>query len=297
MTDRLPPGVMLPVSVLTLLWGTNWMLFPLAVSEVSVWTFRAVAMVGSGGLLLAIAAWRRVPLQLPPAQRLRIVLSALCNLAVWNIASTYAAVLIPSGQAAILGFTMPLWAALIGWAVLREPLQPRMLLALALGAAGVGLLMWRSLGAYVQAPLGVALGLLAGLAWAVGTLLLKRGGGISVPALALAGWQMLIAAVPIVLAALWFAQVRGPGGWFMPSWPNALLIAYITLVPMAIGNLAWFSIVTRVPANVAGLSSIMVPVVAMLAGAIVHDEPFGPVQWAAMGCCAGALGLALLGRR
>ena len=31
----------------------------------------------------------------------------------WNIASTYSAILIPSGQAAVLGFTMPLWSALI----------------------------------------------------------------------------------------------------------------------------------------------------------------------------------------
>jgi drug/metabolite transporter (DMT)-like permease len=192
---------------------------------------------------------------------------------------------------------MPLWAALIGWAVLREPLSRRMMLAMALGAAGVGLLMWRSLGAYAQAPLGVALGLLAGVGWAVGTLLLKRGGGVAMPALALAGWQMLIAAVPIVIGAFWFAQLRGVGGWFIPSRTSVLLIAYITLIPMAIGNLAWFSLVTQVPANVAGLSSIMVPVVAMIAGAVVHHEPFGPVQWAAMLCCGGALGLALLGRR
>ena len=48
------------------------------------------------------------------------------------------------------------------------------------------------------------------------------------------------------------------------------------------------------PVNVAGLSSIMVPVVAMVSGAIVHGEPLGPLQWIAMACCAAALSLALM---
>jgi drug/metabolite transporter (DMT)-like permease len=44
---------------------------------------------------------------------------------------------------------------------------------------------------------------------------------------------------------------------------------------------------------VAGLSSVMVPVVAMISGAIVHGEPLGPAQLGAMACSAGALWLAL----
>jgi hypothetical protein len=47
---------------LTLVWGTNWPLFPHAVREVSVWTFRSIAMVGSGLLLLALARLRGQPL-------------------------------------------------------------------------------------------------------------------------------------------------------------------------------------------------------------------------------------------
>jgi drug/metabolite transporter (DMT)-like permease len=45
--------------------------------------------------------------------------------------------------------------------------------------------------------------------------------------------------------------------------------------------------------NVAGLASIMVPIIAMLAGAIVHGEPLGMMQWLAMACCSGALTLVL----
>ncbi len=292
-SPAIPRRAILLLALLTLVWGTNWGLFPLAVREVSVWTFRAVAVLGAGLALLAVARLRGQSLVIPRRHWPRVVIATFFYLVLWNIASTYAALMIPSGQAAVLGFTMPLWAALIGWAAGGQRLGPRLLMALALGAAAVGLLMWRSLGVYAQAPLGVALGLLAGIGWAVGTLILKRGGPSlagAVPALVLTGWQLLITAVPILTGAL----LLGDGHWFMPSWTTILIIGYITLVPMAIGNAAWFAIVGLLPTTVAGLSSILVPVVAMVSGALLHGEPLGPVQWAAMACCAAALRLALV---
>ena len=63
---------------------------------------------------------------------------------------------------------------------------------------------------------------------------------------------------------------------------------------MAIGNVAWFTIVGLLPTTVAGLSSILVPVVAMISGALIHGEPLGLIQWTAMACCAAALRLVLV---
>jgi drug/metabolite transporter (DMT)-like permease len=276
------------VFVLTLLWGTNWALFPYAVQEVSVWTFRAVSLVVSGLILLALAKLRGQSLAVPRRDWGVLVAAALVYLVVWNVASTYAAILIPSGQAAILGFTMPVWATLVGWALFREKPSPRLLLAVALSAVGVGLLAYAARGAYAKAPLGFFLGLLAGLFWALGTIILKRA-QLKLPPLVLTGWQLLIAAVPIVAAAF----ALGTGEWFMPSWTSIAVIAYIAVVPMALGNAAWFSIVGLLPASVSGLSSVMVPMVAMVTGAIVHREPLGAYQLAAMACCAGAMVLAL----
>jgi drug/metabolite transporter (DMT)-like permease len=276
------------VVVLTLVWGTTWVLFPYAVREVSVWTFCAVSITFAGLSLLALAALRGLPLSIPRTSWPTLVGAALVYLVIWNIASTFAAVLIPSGQAAILGFTMPLWATLLAWAFWGERPSLRLGLAVALGGVGVGLLMARGANAYAHAPLGFALGLLAALGWALGTLLLKRR-PIKAPALVHTGWQLLVAAVPISAAALYF----GDGMAFMPSWPSIAVIAYIALMPMALGNVMWFSIVRVLPVNVAALSSVMVPVVAMIVGAIVHQEPLGLIQLIAMGCCAGGLLLAL----
>ncbi len=288
-THHIPPRALILLGVLTLVWGTNWPLFPLAVKEVSVWTFRGVAVTIAGLALLLVARLRGHSLQVPRKDWATITAATFFYLVLWNIASTYAAILIPSGQAAILGFTMPLWAALIAWGIFGERPNRRIQLAIALGALGVGLLMYRGADAYARAPLGFALGLLAGLGWAVGTLILKRG-GVNVPVTVLTGWQLIITAVPTVAGAFVFAE----GPWFMPSWQSIAVIGYIALVPMSIGNVAWFAIVGMLPTNIAGLSSILVPIVAMIAGAIVHGEPLGALQWAAMACCCGGLALALL---
>lgn len=293
MTAGPAPGAMrkaLPLVVaLTLIWGTNWPLFPLAVREVSVWTFRAVSSVGAGLALLMLARLRGERMTIAREHWPTIAAASFAYLVVWNVASTYAAVLIPSGQAAILGFTMPLWAALISWAVLGQRPTGRILLALAAGAAGVGLLLYDGLGAFARAPLGFALGLLAGIGWASGTVVLKQRPVAATP-LVLTGWQLLVSSIPTIAGALWF----GSGEAFVPSAQSLIVIAYITLVPMALGNAAWFSIVKLLPANVAGLSAVMVPVVAMISGAIIHREPLGLIQWTAMACCGAGLALALV---
>ncbi len=287
-SPSVPRRALFLLLALTLVWGTNWPLFPYAVREVSVWTFRGVAMAGAGAALLLFAGMRGVPLTIPRRYWKTVVLATFFYLVIWNVASTYAAVLIPSGQAAVLGFTMPLWGALIAWAVLGERLSPRLLLAVLLGGVGVTLLMVPSFRAYAAAPLGLATGLLSAIGWAIGTLILKRG-NLQVPVLVLTGWQLLLGSVPISIVAL----AIGDGQWFMPSWQSIAVIAWITLVPMCIGNVCWFSIVGLLPANIAGLSSVMVPVVAMVSGAIVHGEPLGPLQLVSMITCVAALVLAL----
>lgn len=284
-----PRRALILLAILTLVWGTNWPLFALAVREVSVWTFRAVSVSSAGLVLLAVARARGQSLAIPRRHWKTVGLATVLYLLVWNIASTYSAILLPSGQSAVLGYTMPLWSALISWTVLGERLSGRLLAALALGGLSVTLLMVPSFAAYSGAPAGLALGLTAGLGWAVGTLILKRS-TVDVPATVLTGWQLLLTSVPIAIGAL----ALGDHQWFMPSWQTIAVITYITLVPMCVGNVCWFAIVSLLPANVAGLSSIMVPMVAMVSGALVHGEPLGPMQLGAMACCAGALSLTIL---
>jgi apolipoprotein N-acyltransferase len=118
--------------VLTVVWGTNWPLFPLALQEISVWTFRSITAPTSGLILLAVARLRGLPMRIPREHWPTIAAASFFYLVVWNICSTYSALMIPSGQSAVLGYTMPLWSALLSWAVLGQRLNGRLLVALAL---------------------------------------------------------------------------------------------------------------------------------------------------------------------
>ena len=284
-----PRRALILMILLTIVWGTNWPMFKLATREISVWSFRALSVPIAGLTILAYARICGHSLWVPRRYWKTIFGATMCYLVVWNIASTYAAVMIPSGQAAVLGFTMPLWSAAISWLVLGEKLSLRLAAALALGAGAVLLLMVPGWSAYAQAPAGFAMGLAAGLGWAVGSLILKRG-AVAVPVAVLTGWQLMLTSVPMILGA----ATLGDYDWFMPSWQTIALVLYIALVPMSIGNVTWFSIVGLLPVNVAGLSAIMVPVVAMLTGTLLMGEPLGFVQLAAMVCSVSALSLVLL---
>ena len=276
---------------MTLVWGTNWPLFPLAVKEVSVWTFRSVSLPISGVVLLAIAAMRGDSLRIERRYWLPVGAVCVAYLVTWNIATPISASLIASGQSAVLGFSMPVWVALMSAPFLGEKLTARTIVATVLVTASIVLLMVPSFEAYAQAPLGVSMGLLAAIGWAVGTIIFKKY-PVPVPPMVLVGWMMLLTSLPIFVGTAVVAQ----GPWFMPSWQTIAVIAYIALIPMTIGNACWFSIVTLLPANLAALSTILVPVVAMISGAIVHGEPLGALQIVAVVCSATAMSLVLIRR-
>ena len=188
------------MALLTLIWGSNWPVITLAVREVSAWTFRALTLPVAGLLLLLLARRRKLPLAIPRQHWPMLLCSAWAFLALWNVATTLALTYIPSGQAALLGFTMPLWAALWSWLLFGHTLDGRQWLALLLGTAGVIVLMIPAFASYAHAPLGLVYGLASGAGWALSTVLLKHR-PIPVPTTVLTGWQLLLASVPVIIGA------------------------------------------------------------------------------------------------
>ncbi len=283
------PRVLALLGILTLVWGTNWPLFRIALDELPVWSFRTLVLLAAIVMLLAILLARRESFAVPKGRWPALAAASAMNIAVWNIATSLAVLYIPSGHASVLAYTMPLWVAAIGFAVFGQRLTGRLLAAILIGAAAVAALMVPNFRDYAEAPLGLFWGLFAGFCWAIGTFIVKRttwpGMGLS-----LTFWQVAISLPPIALGAL---LIDG-----LPShWPSARALAatiYTGAIPMALGTATWFALVKLLPAQVAALSSIAIPIVAIVSGILILHEPLSWLQAAAIASTVISLWLALV---
>jgi len=289
---RVSPKVLALLGTLTLVWGTNWPLFKIALDELPVLTFRAIVLVTASLVLLAIMLARGESFAVPKGKWPALVAASALNLFIWNIATSIAVLYIPSGHASVLAYTMPLWVALIGFAVFGQRLTGRLLAAILIGASAVVALMVPNFASYAHAPAGLFWGLFAGFCWAVGTFIVKRtswqGMGLS-----LTFWQVVITLPPMLLGALVIDGL--PTHW--PSTQALVATIYTGAVPMALGTAAWFALVKLLPAQVAGLSAIAIPIVAIASGVLILHEPLSPLQAVAIASTVLSLWLALMPAR
>lgn len=287
--SRVSPKVLALLGTLTLMWGTNWPLFRIALAELPVFTFRTLVLLSGVTVLAAILLARRETFAVPRDKWPALLLASTMNIGIWNIATSLAVLYVPSGHASVLAYTMPLWVAVLGFAVFGQKLTGRLLAAILIGAAAVAALMIPNFQSYATAPAGLFWGLLAGFCWAVGTLVVKRtswpGMGLS-----LTFWQLVLMLPPIALGALIFDGLPA----HLPSAKVLVATIYTGAIPMAIGTSIWFTLVKLLPAQVAAISSIAIPIVAIVSGIVILQEPLSTLQAIAIGSTAISLWLALV---
>jgi drug/metabolite transporter (DMT)-like permease len=275
--------------VLSLGWGFNWPIMKIALSQIPPWTFRVYSCLVGGGLLLVIAKARHQRVLPQGREWGRVALVALANITSWQMLLTYALLSTASGPAALLAYTMPLWVALIG-AFLGDRIGTRLALSLFAGMVGIGLLLSKAGAQAAATPEATGLLLAGALCWAVGTQLQMRMHW-QLPAMAVAGLQMIVGCLPMVPIMIYFeGGIPGnvsPLGWF--CW------GYMAVVAMAFGYASWFKLIEVTSAQVAAIASLLAPAIAVFAGALILHEPLGWREVAAT--IAIISGVALVRRR
>jgi len=267
----LPRAGFILLATLALFWGGNWPAMKLVLAEVPVLSFRSLCLLVGGAGLLLIARAGRHGIHVPPAERGPLLICAMLNIVGWHLCSAYGVSLMPAGRAAIIAFTMPVWASLLGTWVLHEPLGANRLLALALGLGGLAVLMGPDVAVLGVAPVGALFMLGAAVSWAGGTVLMKRFPW-TIPTTALVGWQLLAGAVPITLGAALVDGVPEVSGL---STTALLAMAYVIALPMLLCHWAWFTVVRLFPAGIAAIGTLAIPVVGVFSSALVLGEPLG----------------------
>ena len=278
------------LAALSLCWGLNWPFMKVVLAEIPVLPFRALCLLASGPLLLAIAAARGDPLAVRRHEIGPLLLAALFNVTLWHLFSAYGVSMMPAGRASIIAYTMPAWAMLFGAIVLGEPFGRRGLLALGLGMGGMGALLLPDFQKIAAAPLGALAMMLAAMAWGAGTVVMKRFRW-SCSTAALTGWQTSLGGLPIVLAAI----VAGPFPGLARADATAIAaLAYIIVFGMVFSQWAWFTVLGRLPVAVASIGSLTIPVIGVVSSALLLHERIGGAEIVALTLVLAALALILL---
>lgn len=166
---RLTRKQLLTLVILTLVWGMNWPILKIGVTGYPAITFRSISMWIGWPLLGLVLLYMKAPFKVPRKEWKELVLLATSNMFVWHVLIILAVQDLSSGRAAILGYTMPIFSAVIGVLFFRSPLRPRAWIGVALAAIAAMLLLWHELLQLSGKPLGVLIALTAAASWALGT--------------------------------------------------------------------------------------------------------------------------------
>ena len=124
--ERLAGRELWGLALLTILWGFNWPVMKTGVSAIAPMTFRSLSMLLAVPMLWWMVRATGESIRIPRAHWREIALIALFNMAIWYVCVMYGVSLLSSGRAAILGYTMPIWAAVLGIVLYGERLGARL---------------------------------------------------------------------------------------------------------------------------------------------------------------------------
>ncbi|MGH8766303.1 MAG: DMT family transporter [Burkholderiales bacterium] len=283
--EHLPLRLVWVLVGLTLVWGFNWTAMKVAIREVAPFTFRTICLGAGSAVLFTVLRASGQPLAIPRSQWARLAMLAFFNITCWNILVVLGLALLPSGRAAILAYTMPAWAIPLSFLILGERITLRKLVGLALGVAGMLLLVWDEFGRLQGAPVGALMVLGAAMSWAVGTVLQKKY-PVNAPVAAYTAWIMLVGGIPIYVGALWmedFSRLAGIG-------TSALLgTLYNVFLSFAWAHWAWITLSTSVSVTVFSLCMLAVPLVGVFSGMLFLGERPGWQEYAALAFVVGSL--------
>jgi drug/metabolite transporter (DMT)-like permease len=194
---------------------------------------------------------------------------------------------VPSGLAALLVATVPLW--LLGFdAVLnhaRLGLAP--VAGLVLGLVGVGLLSGLGDGSGRVSAVGVIIILGAASMWALGTIMTRRVTIPSRPALA-SGMELLCGGV----ALLALAAAGGEYGSLHlaeVSWQSWLALGYLIVIGSIVAFSAYGIVVRALPTATVATYAYVNPVIAVLLGTLILNERLTPAMFGGGALIVGAV--------
>lgn len=279
------------VVLLAVFWAVNWPMMKIGLTVVEPWTFRALLVVVGGIGCLAAAAALGEPVSLVRSDLRPLLWFSLFQGVLWNGFSGFGIALVEAGRAAVLAFTMPVWATLLAILFLGEAITRRRIIGLLTGMGALFLLIVPDLEAMGSRLLGSGLMIAGAISWATATVIVKASDWTR-GALALCGWQFLLGGVPLTIAAIVLGE---PSTLQNLDLGAGLAVAYSALIPMVFCQAVWFTMVRRLPTSLASMATLLVPPLGVIFANLMLGEAVGQIEIAALLLVIFALGLVLPG--
>ena len=252
------PLALVGLLALTLIWSYSW----IAMKQVTLYSggfdFTALRCICGALLLFLVLLLRGRGMRPTPfGYTLAIALLQTCGmigLAQWALMSGGA------GKVAILTYTMPFWVVIMAALFLGERMRRLQYVAIGVAAVGLCLVMqpWQLDLSSLKSAL---LAILSGISWGASAIVAKRmyrrHPGLDL--LALTSWQMLYAAA--IMSAVALVVPQQPVEWH-PAVFGAL--AYSAILATALAWSLWLYVLRNLPAGIASLSTLAVPVFGVL---------------------------------
>jgi drug/metabolite transporter (DMT)-like permease len=265
----------LAFALVYLSWGTTYLAIKEGVKNQHLppALFGGVRVFLAGVALLAFLGWRGRPVRLAPGDLLRAAVGGGLLFVAGNGLLTVAERTVPSGEAAVIAATAPLWIGVFGmfWQG-GERLAVRGWVGLGLGLAGVGFLMAPQLTAAdaLFQETGVLLVLGSACSWGLGSVWIRHRPARGSHWLT-AAYQMILGGGGLSLIGL----ALGEGSELTPdhfTWAAAVPFLYLFVVGSLVGFVAYNWLLRHVSAAQAGTAGYVNPVVAVLAGWLLGNE-------------------------
>ena len=277
-----PTGLSVPEAALVvgivLVWASLYPVGKLALAEITPSQLTFVRAALASAVLLAVCAatgrLRLVLAALRPPRLGGVVVLGLSGFALSAWLSMAALGHLPSGVSSLLSNSSPLMVAAVAVLLLRERTDRRTVAGIAIGFAGVALVVLRGgMDARGVSAVGVALGLLSAAFWAVYTALMRRLVAEQ-DTLAVGAATALVGAVPLAVAA----EVDGGHQRLLAaSTTTHLILLWCGIMATGVTFTMWVFLLKRIPAANAAAFQYLIPLFALFLALPIAGEPFTPL--------------------
>jgi drug/metabolite transporter (DMT)-like permease len=267
--------------VVYLVWGSTYLAIRVGVRDLPPLTMAGVRYLTAGAILYPIAVRHtsatgadgvtdETTTDRPTLRQwLACAVIALLLLVGGNGALTISEKTVPSGLAAVLVATVPLWMILFSALIRRHRVTRVAMAGLTLGLAGVAVLAGGPLGGHTA---GVLIVLAGSASWGLGSVLGHR---LPLPRQALLGaaMQMIVGGVVLILTAAATGELSGfhPGAVHTTSW---IALIYLIVPGSILAFTAYGYALAHLPPATVSTYAYVNPVVAVVLGAGLLGEAF-----------------------